>query len=165
LVFDPAKRLNAELTAFYEEALDLAEQAARAGEVPVGALVLGRATSGGYEILARSHNQIISWRDPTAHAELIAVREAAAMARSERLPGAVLISTLEPCLMCAGSIYLARLAAVHFMTNIISGPGISSMLEAFPPPAFNHYPALTFVEEYQDRAAKLLRSFFQARRV
>jgi tRNA(adenine34) deaminase len=91
------------------EALALAAEAARAGEVPVGAVVV----TGGRSI-GRGYNRPISSADPTAHAEVVALREAAASERNYRLPGCELYVTLEPCAMCVGAMIHARLARVVF---------------------------------------------------
>jgi tRNA(adenine34) deaminase len=92
-----------------QEALSLAKEAAAAGEVPVGAIVVleGR-------VIGRGYNQPISRRDPTAHAEVLALRDAAQHLGNYRLPGCDLFVTLEPCLMCAGAIMHARVANVVF---------------------------------------------------
>src|ERR1700722_4442570 len=90
-------------------ALEEAEQAAEAGEVPVGAVVLVAG-----EVVARAHNER-EWRnDPTAHAEILAVRAAAAATNSWRLSGATVVVTLEPCAMCAGALVAARVARLVF---------------------------------------------------
>lgn len=122
------------------------------------------SAQGEYEILARAQNEIIRRKDPSAHAELLAIQEACKKSGSERLPEAILISTLEPCLLCSGAIALARIKAVHYLACITSGPGLSSVLSAFPHPALNHYPEVNFVSSLEERAGSLLRRFFQARR-
>src|SRR5437016_2371586 len=91
------------------EALRLAASAARAGEVPVGAVV-----AIGNEIIGRGFNQPIASHDPTAHAEITAIREAAARTGNYRLPASTLYVTIEPCLMCVGAIVHARMATVVF---------------------------------------------------
>ena len=94
---------------FMREALRLAASAARAGEVPVGAVV-----AIGNEIIGRGFNQPIASHDPTAHAEITAIREAAARTGNYRLPASTLYVTIEPCLMCVGAIVHARMATVVF---------------------------------------------------
>jgi tRNA(adenine34) deaminase len=94
---------------FMRAALDLARQGQEAGEVPVGALVVC-----GGEIVGRGYNQPISSHDPTAHAEVMALRDAAARLGNYRLPGCTLYVTLEPCAMCIGAIFHARIGRVVF---------------------------------------------------
>lgn len=94
---------------FMREALALAAQAARAGEVPVGAVVVKEG-----RVVGRGRNRPISSSDPTAHAEIVALREAAAVEGNYRLPGCELYVTLEPCAMCVGAMILARLARVVY---------------------------------------------------
>ena len=106
-------------------ALDAAAMAQKAGEVPIGAVLLD---SRGGTCLAEGMNQPISTHDPTAHAEIIALREGAKRAGNYRLPGAILYVTLEPCLMCFGALVQARVAEIIYATGdtrigVISGPG------------------------------------------
>ncbi len=91
-------------------AWDKALEAQNSGEVPIGASLV-------YEnrIIAAERNRVIETKDPTAHAELLLIRKASKLIQNERLPGAVLYSTLEPCAMCTGALILARVAAVHFL--------------------------------------------------
>ena len=91
------------------EALDLADRAAAAGEVPVGAVVVK-----GGEVIGRGHNHPIAAHDPTAHAEVVALREAAAALGNYRLTGATLYVTVEPCLMCVGALVHARVTSVVY---------------------------------------------------
>src|SRR6266404_7530587 len=94
---------------FMQMALDLAREAERAGEVPIGAVVVFEG-----RVIGRGRNSPISSHDPTAHAEILALREAAASAGNYRLEGATIYVTLEPCVMCAGALVAARLARVVF---------------------------------------------------
>src|SRR4051812_24074269 len=94
---------------FMRQALALAEEAARAGEVPVGAVIVKNDA-----VIGRGFNRPITSHDPTAHAEIVALRDAADRAANYRLPGATLYVTIEPCLMCVGAIVHARIATVVF---------------------------------------------------
>ncbi|HNN60396.1 MAG TPA: nucleoside deaminase, partial [Leptospiraceae bacterium] len=111
-----------------EEAYELALQADLSGEVPVGALVVELST---LKIVGRGKNEIISRKDPTAHAELLAIREACAHFQSERMLPSVLVSTLEPCTLCTGAILFARVAEVQYFTPVLSGAGIVRLLDQF----------------------------------
>ncbi len=149
----------------FEAALQLAKEAAEAGEVPVGALVL-MPQEGGWKIVGSDRNRILERKDPSAHAELLALQSAAKAGGSERLPGAILVTTLEPCVMCAGALILARIQKVMYFAPTEGGPGMRDLLAAsrgFPEP-FNHYPEMEEIAEYRNVTANLLRSFFSARR-
>jgi tRNA(adenine34) deaminase len=115
------------------EALALADTAAGIGEVPVGAVVVmdGR-------IVGRGHNRPIASHDPTAHAEIAAIRDAAAAIGNYRLPGAVLYVTIEPCLMCVGAMIHARIATVVYGASEPKAGAIESTQRAHEHPAFNH---------------------------
>ncbi len=106
---------------FMREALRLAEEAGRAGEVPVGAVVVQQGA-----IIGRGRNSPISTGDPTAHAEILALREAAAAAGNYRLENAVLYVTLEPCVMCAGALVAARLKRLVFGCRDLRFGGVRS---------------------------------------
>src|ERR1039458_287028 len=108
------------------EALRLAREAALSGEVPVGA-VLGAPTA---EITGRGSNSPTSRHDPPAHAEILALREAAAAARNYRLEGATLYCTLEPCVMCAGALVVARVARLVFGARDLRFGGVRSKFQA-----------------------------------
>jgi tRNA(Arg) A34 adenosine deaminase TadA len=101
-------------------ALEEAEAAARAGEVPVGAVLVGPDGA----VLARAHNLVEARRDPTAHAEMLAIRAAAERLGAKRLPGCVLYVTLEPCAMCATAASFARLSRVVFAAADPKGGGV-----------------------------------------
>ena len=141
-------------------ALDLARAAAAAGEVPVGAVVVEVAT--GRE-LAAAHNRVETDRDPTAHAEILAIRAAAARAGSARLPGCDLYVTLEPCPMCAQAIAFARLRRVYFAAYDPKGGGVEHGPRIFTQPTCHHRPEVYGGIEEQ-AAAGLLRAFFAQRR-
>jgi tRNA(adenine34) deaminase len=139
-------------------ALQLARNAAERGEVPVGALIVL-----GDEILGEGYNQPISANDPTAHAEIVALRAAAQRVGNYRLPGATLYVTLEPCSMCAGALIHARIERLVFGAFDPKTGAAGSVFELLPSPLHNHQ-----VEcrggVLADECAQLLRDFFQARR-
>jgi len=141
-------------------ALEQAEAAARAGEVPVGAVLVEGASG---EVLARAHNRVEELSDPTAHAELLAIREAAARIGAKRLTGADLYVTLEPCPMCAQAIALARLRRLYFGAADPKGGGVEHGPRIFAQPTCNHRPEVVGGLE-ETRAGALLKAFFAARR-
>lgn len=139
-------------------ALDLARAAAEAGEVPVGAVI----TRGG-EIVAEGENRNRRDNDPTAHAEMVAIRAAAARLGDFRLTGLSLWVTLEPCAMCAGAIAHARLDALYYGASDPKGGGVEHGARVFAQPQCHHRPQL-FSGIGEDEAGRLLRSFFAERR-
>ena len=148
-------------TAFMREALDLARAAAAAGEAPIGALVVEMASG---TVLARAHNGPISLHDPTAHAEILALRQAAAALGNYRLkPDLALYVTLEPCTMCAGAISHARIRRLVYGASDPKGGGIAHGARFFEQPTCHWRPEVTG-GVLADEAAELLRSFFRARR-
>lgn len=139
-------------------ALDLAAEAAAAGEVPVGAVV-----TQGDRIVAEAANSMRGTLDPTAHAEIVAIRRAAEALGEPRLDGCTLWVTLEPCAMCAGAIALARLDAVRFAAEDPKGGGVVHGARVFSQPTCHHRPdVLGGIGEAE--AARQLRDFFEARR-
>ena len=139
--------------------MEQARAAARRGEVPVGAVILdpqGRC-------VAAYGNEVRARRDPTAHAELLALREACRTHRNERLVGYTLTTTLEPCAMCATAISFARLAAVFYAAPDPKGGGILHGPRVFTHPTCHHRPLVKQVPGAQE-SQDLLRTFFQARR-
>lgn len=140
-------------------ALEEAEMAAARGEVPVGAVIAGPDG----DVIARAGNCIRDRRDPTAHAELLAIRAAAAHLNNERLTGCELVVTLEPCVMCAGAASLARLARVVFAAEDPKGGALVHGPRFFEQPTCHHRPSVV-AGPGECRSATLLRSFFQARR-
>jgi tRNA(Arg) A34 adenosine deaminase TadA len=139
-------------------ALDLAAEAAAAGEVPVGAVV----TRGG-AILAEGRNRMREGSDPTAHAEMVALRAAGAALGTSRLDGCVLWVSLEPCAMCAGAIALARLQGLRFAAEDAKGGAVVNGPRLFSQPTCHHRPdVLGGIGE--EEAGKMLREFFQERR-
>jgi tRNA(adenine34) deaminase len=143
---------------FMLQALTQAQHAASLGEVPVGAIVVKDGV-----VIARGYNQPIGRHDPTAHAEIVALRAAAAVLGNYRLPGCELYVTLEPCVMCAGAMLHARLARVVFGANDPKTGACGSVLNLFDQEQLNHQTTITGgVLEHE--CATLLRSFFAERR-
>lgn len=140
------------------EALALARESAEAGEVPVGAVVVRDGA-----VIGRGRNQPITAHDPTAHAEVVALRDAAARVGNYRLPGAMLYVTLEPCLMCVGAAIHARVDAVVYGTTELKAGAMESTQRAQDHPALNHrLVVVSGVLAAESRA--LLQTFFAARR-
>jgi tRNA(adenine34) deaminase len=144
--------------AFMGLALEEAGKALAAGEVPVGAVVVldGAVIGGG-------HNQPIGSSDPTAHAEVVALRRAAGALGNYRLTGAALYSTVEPCHMCSGAVLHARVARVVFGARDPKAGAARSLYRLLEDPRLNHQVAVTESVRAEECAA-LLRDFFQARR-
>ena len=140
-------------------ALEEARAARDLGEVPIGAVVV----SGSGEILARAGNRTLALHDPTAHAELFAIREACARLGSERLMDCDLYVTLEPCAMCAASISFARIRRLYFGAPDPKGGAVEHGPHFFAQPTCHHAPEVIGGLEESDAAA-LLREFFAARR-
>ena len=139
-------------------ALDLAAEAAAAGEVPVGAVV-----TRGDEIVAEARNAMRGSSDPTAHAEMVAIRAAAEKLGTSRLDLCTIWVTLEPCAMCAAAIALARFKALRFGAEDPKGGGVVHGARIFAQPTCHHRPdVLGGIGE--DESAELLRGFFADRR-
>jgi tRNA(Arg) A34 adenosine deaminase TadA len=139
-------------------ALDLAAEAARAGEVPVGAVVTLDD-----EIVAEARNAMRGSSDPTAHAEMVAIRAAAEKLGTSRLDLCTIWVTLEPCAMCAAAIALARFKALRFGAEDPKGGGVVHGARIFAQPTCHHRPdVLSGIGE--DESAELLRGFFADRR-
>jgi tRNA(adenine34) deaminase len=143
---------------FMEEALEQARQAASAGEVPVGAVVVKDGA-----IIARSHNLREAAQDPTAHAEILAIREAAQVLESWRLDGCTLYVTLEPCAMCTGALVLARVERCVFGASDPKGGFMGTLGDLSQHPGLNHRIEVTRGLAGEE-AAELLRSFFKGLR-
>jgi tRNA(adenine34) deaminase len=142
-----------------QEAIAEALLARDAGEVPVGALVV----SGNGDILARAGNAMERLSDPTAHAEILALRAACRAVGNYRLEGCVLLATLEPCLMCAGALGHARMAGLVYGAADPGAGAVSSCLDGLELPFLNHRVwHMGGVSE--DKCAQLLRDFFEQRR-
>ena len=140
-------------------ALTEARAAEAAGEVPVGAIVV--SPSG--EILARGNNRVLRDHDPTAHAEIIAIRAAGLALANYRLTGCTLYCTLEPCAMCAGAILHARIARLVFAAPDPKAGACGSVLSVMNHPALNHRAELVSGLLAEESSA-LLTNFFRARR-
>lgn len=143
---------------YLERALALAEAAARMGEVPVGALVVLQGT-----VIGEGWNRPISTVDPTAHAEMVALRAAAARLGNYRVTGATLYVTLEPCAMCSGAILHARIARVVYATPDPRTGAAGSVLDVLNTTRLNHRVAITAGVQAAV-AATQLQQFFKARR-
>ncbi len=143
---------------YMQLALDEARTSAAAGEVPIGA-VLVRDDA----VLARSGNRTIRDNDPTAHAEIIVIREAARLLGNYRLTGTVLYVTLEPCVTCAGAIVQARVPRLVYAADDPKGGAFRSCFELLTSPKLNHQVEVTSGLLAEDSAA-LLQSFFSSRR-
>jgi tRNA(Arg) A34 adenosine deaminase TadA len=141
-------------------ALGLARDAAAAGEAPIGALIVDPASG---EILAEAANAPIAGHDPTAHAEILALRAAAAKLGNYRLTGLTLYVTLEPCAMCAGAISHARIGRVVYGATDAKGGAVESGGRFFEQPTCHSRPGVRGGVKAEEAAA-LLRDFFRARR-
>jgi len=143
---------------FMQIALDLAQQAAAAGEVPVGSIVVKDG-----EIIGRGSNAPITTHDPTAHAEIRAMRDAAQRIGNYRLVGCTLYVTLEPCAMCSGAIQHARIAKVIYGANDAKTGACGSVVNLMAEPKLNHHTEVTGGVLAQECGA-VLSAFFSARR-
>ena len=139
-----------------ELALAEAEQAARLGETPVGAVVV----SPDGEVAGRGHNLVIAASDPTAHAEILAIRQACLAAKSERLPGYDLYVTLEPCAMCAAAISFARMRRLYFGAADGKGGAVEHGVRFFSSATCHHAPEF-YSGIAEARSAALLKEFFR----
>lgn len=147
------------MTGFMDMALAEARAAAARGEVPVGAVVV----DAGGRVLARAGNRTRELADPTAHAEMLAIRAACATLGDERLTGCDLYVTLEPCPMCAGAISFARLRRLYFGAADPKGGGVEHGARVFSQPTCHHRPEV-YGGIGETAAATLLRAFFNDRR-
>jgi len=143
---------------FMDLALEEARTAARDGEVPVGCVIVH-----GGAVIARGRNRTIADRDPTAHAELVALRRAAAILGTERLTACDVHVTLEPCTMCAGALSLARIRRLYYGAADPKGGAVESGVRFFASPAC-HHRAEVYGGIAESEAAALLREFFAGRR-
>jgi tRNA(adenine34) deaminase len=140
-------------------ALAEAGRALDAGEVPVGAVIVRDGA-----FLASAHNSPISLHDPSAHAEILAIRAAAAVAANYRLPGTTLYVTIEPCLMCAGAILHARIERLVFGAADPKGGAAVSLWRLFEDPRLNHTIAIT-EGILREACAEILSGFFREKRL
>ncbi|HET7873557.1 MAG TPA: tRNA adenosine(34) deaminase TadA [Terriglobales bacterium] len=139
-------------------ALQQAQLAAEAGEVPVGARVVKEG-----EVVGQGQNRNLRDRDPAAHAEIVALREAGARLGNHRLSGCVMYSTIEPCAMCAGAMVHARLARLVYGAADPKAGAAGSALEVLNHPRLNHHMEVVS-GVLEEECAGLLKAFFQARR-
>jgi tRNA(Arg) A34 adenosine deaminase TadA len=145
-----------------EVALAEAEAAAARGEVPVGAVLVGPNPG---EVFASAGNMIVETHDPTAHAEMLVIREGARRLGNERLVGATLYVTLEPCAMCAGAISFARLKRLVYGAGDPKGGAIAHGPKFFEQKTCHHRPEVTHLKgDAESKASTLLKDFFRARR-
>lgn len=144
---------------FMSQALAAAREAAVRGEVPVGAVLVSEEGA----VLASESNRVVELRDPTAHAEILAIREACRKLGNERLTGCDLYVTLEPCPMCAQAISLARVRRLYFAADDPKGGGVEHGPRIFSQPTCHHRPEI-YGGIGTAEAEELLRDFFEARR-
>ncbi|MEM7026834.1 MAG: tRNA adenosine(34) deaminase TadA [Pseudomonadota bacterium] len=144
---------------FMQRAYELAQKAQAQDEVPVGAIIVLNN-----EIIAEGFNQPITTHDPTAHAEIIALRAAGNKTGNYRFPGATMYVTLEPCCMCAGALIHARIEKVIFAVSDPNTGALGSVLDLSNIPSFNHS---IIIESgiLKDRCRELIQSFFRAKRL
>ena len=140
-------------------ALQEAERARDRGEVPIGAVLV----SAGGEVLARAGNHTLALHDPTAHAELLAIRAACAKLGNERLDGCDLYVTVEPCAMCAAAISFARIRRLYFGAADPKGGAVEHGPRLFTQPTCHHAPEVVGGLD-ESKAASLLKAFFASRR-
>jgi tRNA(adenine34) deaminase len=143
---------------FMDMALEEARRAAQAGEVPVGCVVVRNG-----QVVARAANRTLTDRDPTAHAELLAIREAARALGTERLTDCDVHVTLEPCAMCAGAISFARIRRLYYGAPDPKGGAVDNGVRFFASPACHHRPEV-YGGIGESEASAVLKEFFKARR-
>ncbi len=146
------------MVSFMDTALNEARAAAGRGEVPVGCVIVRDG-----EVVARAGNRTLADRDPTAHAELIAIREAASALGSERLDGCDLYVTLEPCAMCAGAVSFARIRRLYYGAADPKGGAVDNGVQFFASPSCHHRPEI-YGGLAEAEASALLKDFFKERR-
>ncbi|TMJ49005.1 MAG: nucleoside deaminase [Alphaproteobacteria bacterium] len=146
------------MPSFMEQALAEARAAAQGGEVPVGCVIVRDGA-----VIARGRNATIAARDPTAHAEMLAIRAAAAALASERLVDCDLYVTLEPCPMCAAAISFARIRRLYYGAADPKGGAVENGVKLYASPTCHHRPKV-YAGIAEREAAALLQDFFAARR-
>jgi|TARA_R110001599_G_scaffold223889_4_gene423048 tRNA(adenine34) deaminase len=149
----PSKHIS-----FMDSAVDLAKTALTVGEVPVGAVVVQKG-----EIIGRGHNRTRIDHDPTAHAEIVAIREATRFLGNDRLEDCDLWVTLEPCTMCAGAIAHARIGRLYYGASDAKGGAVDSGVRFFNAPTCHHQPEV-YAGMGEEISAALLKDFFRSRR-
>jgi tRNA(adenine34) deaminase len=153
-----AELRSEEDAAWMEQALEQARLAAVAGEVPVGALVIKDG-----KVLGRGQNRNLRENDPTAHAEIIALRQAATALGNHRLTGCAMFSTIEPCSMCAGALVHARIARLVFGATDPKAGAAGSVVEIINHPQLNHKMEVR-AGMLASKCAEVLQDFFRSRR-
>ena len=143
---------------FMDLALKAAEKAGKSGEVPIGCVIVRDG-----KVLAAASNRTLNERDPTAHAEILAIRDAARELGSERLADCDLYVTLEPCTMCAAAISFARIRRLYYGAADPKGGAVESGVRFFASPTCHHVPEI-YSAVGDNEAAALLKEFFKARR-
>lgn len=143
---------------FMDLALKTAENAGKSGEVPIGCVIVRD-----YEVIATAGNLTLSRRDPTAHAEVLAIRQAAERIGTERLTDCDMYVTLEPCTMCAGAISFARIRRLYYGAADPKGGAVESGVRFFTSPTCHHVPDV-YPGIGEHASAALLREFFRERR-
>jgi len=146
------------MTSFMDMALEEARAAGEAGEVPVGCVIVR-----GGAVVARAGNRTLTDSDPTAHAEILAIREAACLLGSERLNECDLYVTLEPCAMCAGAVAFARIRRLYYAAADAKGGAVDNGVKFFSSPTCHHRPQVYGAIAEADASA-LLKEFFKERR-
>jgi tRNA(adenine34) deaminase len=150
--------MTMKMTSFMDMALEEARAAGEAGEVPVGCVIVRDGA-----VIARSGNRTLSDCDPTAHAELVAIRTAAALLASERLDDCDLYVTLEPCAMCAGALSFARIRRLYYGAADLKGGAVDNGVKFFASPSCHHRPDV-YSGLAEAEASALLKQFFRERR-
>jgi tRNA(adenine34) deaminase len=153
-----AELRSGEDAAWMEQALEQARLGAAAGEVPVGALVIKDG-----EVLGRGHNRNLLENDPTAHAEIVALRQAAARLGNHRLAGCVMVATIEPCSMCAGALVHARIARLVYGAGDPKAGAAGSVIQVINHPRLNHKMEVT-AGVLADQCSEILQDFFRRKR-
>ena len=146
------------MTSFMAMALDEARAAGARGEVPVGCVIVRDGA-----VVARAGNRTLADRDPTAHAEVVAIRQAAASLGSERLDACDLYVTLEPCVMCAGAVAFARIRRLYYGAADPKGGAVDNGVKFFASPTCHHRPEV-YGGLAEAEAGALLKEFFRKRR-
>jgi tRNA(adenine34) deaminase len=146
------------MASFMDIALEEARAAGRSGEVPIGCVVIHAGA-----VVARAGNRTLADHDPTAHAEMIAIRKASAALGSERLANCDVYVTLEPCVMCAGAISFARIRRLYYGAPDPKGGAVDNGVKFFASPSCHHRPEV-YGGLAEAETSELLKNFFQARR-
>jgi tRNA(adenine34) deaminase len=152
--------MDATYREFMQNALLQAKRAGQMGEIPIGAVLV----SADGEVLARTHNHTIGRCDPTAHAEILALREAAGRVSNYRLPGTTLYVTVEPCPMCMGAVIHARVARVVFGAHDPKWGAAGSLYDFAADRRFNHRPEIV-AGVLAEECRELMQAFFRAKRI